>query len=56
MPPNPWDAVAGVQLVRAAGGVVTDVHGDRWTVDSDGLIASNGRAHERLVEAVGADD
>jgi len=56
IPPNPWDAVAGVQLVRAAGGVVTDVHGDRWTVDGEGLVASNGRAHERLVEAVGGDN
>ncbi|HMB51560.1 MAG TPA: inositol monophosphatase [Natronoarchaeum rubrum] len=56
IPPNPWDAVAGVGLVRAAGGVVTDVHGDRWTVDSEGLVASNGRAHDRLVDAVGGEN
>lgn len=49
---NPWDSLAGVALVRAAGGTVTDVHGDPWRHDSVGLIASNGRAHNRLVEAL----
>jgi myo-inositol-1(or 4)-monophosphatase len=46
-----WDTVAGVQLIRAAGGTVTDVHGDRWTVDATGLVATNGRAHEAVVSA-----
>ena len=46
-----WDTVAGVHLVRRAGGVVTDARGDRWTPGADGLIASNGEAHARLVEA-----
>jgi myo-inositol-1(or 4)-monophosphatase len=48
----PWDSVAGVHLVREAGGTVTDVHGDPWTVDSEGLVASNGRAHQPVLEAV----
>jgi myo-inositol-1(or 4)-monophosphatase len=48
--PNPWDSVAGAHMVRAAGGVVTDLSGDRWRHDSQGLVASNGRDHERLVE------
>ena len=46
-----WDTVAGVHLVRRAGGVVTDARGDRWAPGADGLLASNGEAHERLVEA-----
>jgi myo-inositol-1(or 4)-monophosphatase len=37
-----WDAVAGVHLVRRAGGRVTDVDGERWTVGDRGLVASNG--------------
>jgi myo-inositol-1(or 4)-monophosphatase len=49
---NPWDSLAGVCLVRAAGGTVTDVHGDPWRHDSVGLIASNGQAHDRLVAAL----
>ncbi len=48
-----WDTVGGVRLIRAAGGVVTDVHGERWRPGGEGLIASNGRAHDALVEAFG---
>ena len=50
--PNPWDTIAGVHLVRRAGGTVTDVHGDPWTVESEGIVASNGEAHEEVVEVV----
>jgi myo-inositol-1(or 4)-monophosphatase len=48
---NPWDSVAGVHLVRQAGGTVTDVHGDRWTPGSEGLVASNGEAHDEVLAA-----
>ena len=48
---NPWDTVAGAFMVRQAGGVVTDVHGDRWTPDSEGLVASNGEAHDVVLDA-----
>ena len=48
--PNPWDSVGGAHMVRKAGGTVTDLSGERWRHDSQGLVASNGRDHERLVE------
>jgi myo-inositol-1(or 4)-monophosphatase len=48
---NPWDSVAGVHLIRLAGGTVTDVHGDRWRHDSHGLVASNGAIHDDLLGA-----
>jgi len=48
---NPWDSVAGVHLVRQAGGVVTDVHGDRWEPGCEGLVASNGEAHDVVLAA-----
>lgn len=51
-PTTAWDTLAGVKLVRSAGGVVTDLHGDHWTIGSDGLVASNGEAHEELLAAV----
>ncbi|WP_336025051.1 inositol monophosphatase family protein [Halobellus salinisoli] len=47
----PWDTVAGVAMIRAAGGRVTDLAGDRWRHDSVGLVASNGRIHDTLLEA-----
>jgi myo-inositol-1(or 4)-monophosphatase len=48
---HPWDTVLGAGLVRAAGGTVTDIHGDPWRHDSRGLVASNGTAHDAVLEA-----
>ncbi len=47
-----WDAVAGVHLIRRAGGRVTDIDGEPWTVGAEGLVASNGvpAVHEALVD------
>jgi myo-inositol-1(or 4)-monophosphatase len=50
-PMNPWDTVAGVHMVREAGGTVTDIDGNRWTYDSHSLVASNGEDHEELLAA-----
>ena len=50
--PHPWDAVAGVHLIRRAGGTATDIDGNRWHHDSDGLVVSNGQAHDVVLEAV----
>ncbi|SDY53664.1 inositol monophosphatase family protein [Halopenitus persicus] len=49
--PHPWDSVAGVHLIRQAGGTVTDLEGDRWRHDSTGLVASNGEIHDELLAA-----
>jgi myo-inositol-1(or 4)-monophosphatase len=48
---TPWDTVAGVHMIRAAGGAVTDPHGNRWRHDSEGIVASNGRVHDELLAA-----
>lgn len=53
---NPWDTVAGAQLVRDAGGTVTDAAGDSWHPDSRGLVASNGQIHDELLDAVATVD
>ena len=50
--PNPWDTVAGVHLVRNAGGRATDLEGERWRHDSEGLVVSNGVVHGTVLEAV----
>ncbi|WP_135662169.1 inositol monophosphatase family protein [Halorhabdus rudnickae] len=44
-----WDTVAGAHMVRAGGGRVTDLAGDRWRHDSDSLIATNGEIHEEVL-------
>ncbi len=48
---NPWDTVAGVHMVRKAGGTVTDLDGERWRHDSRGLVASNGLIHDEALAA-----
>lgn len=47
---NPWDAYAGVVLVRQAGGTVTDLEGTRWENGARGMVASNGAVHEDVLE------
>lgn len=52
-----WDHAPGVALVLAAGGQVTDVDGSPLdfsrgkTLPNRGMLVSNGRIHDRLVEA-----
>ncbi len=49
----PWDQVAGVVIVRCAGGTVTDFNGGPWTLGSTSIIACNNEAiHDRLLALV----
>lgn len=45
-----WDHAAGVALIRAAGGIVTDLAGDPWTVSSGSALAAAPGAHEQILE------
>ena len=47
----PWDSVAGIHLVRNAGGRATDVSGERWHVGSKGMVISNGNVHTAMQAA-----
>lgn len=47
-----WDRVSGAYMVEQAGGTVSNLDGDRWTLDATGLVASNGAAHDELLAAV----
>ncbi|MFB6137412.1 MAG: inositol monophosphatase [Halobacteriaceae archaeon] len=49
--PPAWDTVAGVHMIRRAGGRATDVHGERWAPGADGLVVSNGEIHDDLIAA-----
>ena len=48
---KPWDTIAGVHLVRQAGGTVTDLRGESWRHDACGLVVSNGELHDELLDA-----
>jgi myo-inositol-1(or 4)-monophosphatase len=49
---SPWDVAAGVALIRAAGGRVTDQRGgERWLFGKN-VVATNGLLHEPLRTAL----
>ncbi|MBF6148255.1 MULTISPECIES: inositol monophosphatase family protein [Nocardia] len=49
---HPWDNAAGVALVRAAGGVVTDLRGDEWSITSRSVLAAAPGVHEELLDMI----
>ncbi|NEW41437.1 inositol monophosphatase [Nocardia cyriacigeorgica] len=51
---HPWDNAAGVALVRAAGGVVTDLAGAPWHIESGSVLAAAPGVHAELLEMIGA--
>ncbi|WP_227352657.1 inositol monophosphatase family protein [Haladaptatus salinisoli] len=51
--PNPWNNVAGAHLIARAGGTVTDAEGRPWKPGAEYLVASNGTAHDVVLETVG---
>ncbi len=47
---NLWDISTGLLLVAEAGGKITNVDGNSWTVDSREIAASNKQIHEELIK------
>jgi myo-inositol-1(or 4)-monophosphatase len=47
-----WDHAAGVALIRAAGGVVTDLAGQNWSPASRSLLAGAPGVHEQMLDIV----
>jgi myo-inositol-1(or 4)-monophosphatase len=45
-----WDHAAGVALVRAAGGVVTDLAGEPWTPATRGILAAAPGTHAEVLD------
>jgi myo-inositol-1(or 4)-monophosphatase len=46
---RPWDWAAGWLLVEEAGGKVTDMRGEPWSLASRDIVASNGLLHAELL-------
>lgn len=51
---RPWDWAAGWLLVEEAGGTVTNLQGQPWSLASEELVASNGLVHTELISHLGA--
>jgi myo-inositol-1(or 4)-monophosphatase len=42
---HPWDTAAGWLIVTEAGGTVTNIEGNDYSLHSPGILASNGKIH-----------
>lgn len=47
---KPWDTAAGCLMVEEAGGVISDMAGGKWHLQSPSLLASNGLIQEQMME------
>ncbi len=47
---KPWDTAAGSLLVTEAGGMISDMTGGAWHLDSPNLLASNGLIQEQMMD------
>jgi myo-inositol-1(or 4)-monophosphatase len=49
---KPWDTAAGCLLVEEAGGVVTDLNGETFTLTAPHVVASNGKIHGDILSVL----
>ena len=45
---NVWDIAAGVLIVEEAGGKISDIWGNEYSLMTRNLVSSNGNIHEEL--------
>lgn len=45
----PWDVAAGALLIEEAGGRVTTLQGEPWSVHSQAYVATNGHLHRQML-------
>jgi myo-inositol-1(or 4)-monophosphatase len=46
---QPWDWASGWLLIEEAGGRVTDMRGEHWSLGAKEIAASNGPLHDELL-------
>jgi myo-inositol-1(or 4)-monophosphatase len=49
---NPWDCAAGFLMVREAGGIVTNFHGQPASIYEREVVASNGLIHQEMLDVL----
>lgn len=49
---KPWDVMAGIVLIREAGGRITDLKGAPWTPRANSLLGSNKKLHPALLKSI----
>jgi len=48
---GPWDVAAGALILEEAGGIVTDLHGQPYSLHGSDYLATNGLVHEAILAA-----
>lgn len=46
----PWDTAAGALMIKEAGGVITDLFGEKFLLESPHVLASNGKIHAKMLD------
>ena len=49
---KPWDTAAGCLMVTEAGGVISDIEGKKWHLQSPSLLASNALIQEQMIKVL----
>jgi myo-inositol-1(or 4)-monophosphatase len=49
---KPWDMAAGAIILREAGGTITDFRGTQHFLDSQTVVATNGRIHDKMLALI----
>ncbi len=49
---EPWDSAAGYLIVEEAGGRVTDLAGDEFSIYQHKVLATNGKIHDEMVAVI----
>ncbi len=49
---QPWDMAAGALVVQEAGGTISDPSGNRYRVDGNDIVASNGHLHALMLDVL----
>lgn len=52
---EPWDSAAGYLIVEEAGGKVTDLQGNKFSVYQHKVLATNGKIHEEMLRVINGD-
>ena len=47
---QPWDQIAGILLIKEAGGIVSDRDGQNFELFSKGIVAANKIVHSEFME------
>ena len=53
---KPWDTAAGMLIAAEAGATVTELSGARYHINAPSIVASNGRIHQELLDALSLEE